>query len=771
VAGGRASRSGPRVQRQRRALTFTVDASGTKLKLGLLSSRPYLRNSTVARIPLTRDAPGQSERKTLLSILQQGTRLCDGLSRRELMRVGSLTLGGLSLPQLLQARDISQPAPVSDKAFGRAKNVIFLYLAGGPPQHETFDPKPEAPDGIRGPFKPISTNVPGIQFCELLPRTAAMSEKLAVCRSMATNDNVHSSSGAWVLTGYKYRGPNARTIQPTDWPYFGSVVKQLAPSETLPALSSVWLPDMMRLNENVTPSGQTSGFLGPRWNPEVFVGDPAEPTYEIESLRKTDITPIQLSRRQSLLSQLEDRFRRLDDSVNSYDAFQQQAFDLLTSGSARQAFDIAREPDSVRDRYGRNRWGQSVLLARRLVEAGVRLVHVHWPREPGDNASDNPLWDTHAQNADRVEDVLCPMFDVGFSALIEDLEQRGLLDETLVVTIGEFGRTPKINAKGGRDHWGSVFSFAMAGAGISGGQVYGSSDKNGGYPASNRVQPGDLTATLFHLLGVPHQGHFLDAQNRPHRLTAGEPIWQLLGSEPATEDRMASTGDVARVPPFDPTRYLVHTDFAGREPIKPITEPSRPKGWRANPLNSVSGDNAFGATVLRDQDQQTAAIGFNLADGAALEVKQNSKVYLAQEVRSPYPGSYVFRVRLRAEASSPEFFTNVFRQNFSCRLVFFQFNAQTKLANESRELASTTVDLKLAESGAGKWQTVELSKTFVNPNPGSNFSFGAGMGVSIQLVKSSGGTLKVAAGDRAFVRIADVELDFLGKEVNENVKA
>ncbi|MDA0283138.1 MAG: DUF1501 domain-containing protein [Planctomycetota bacterium] len=706
----------------------------------------------------------------MLSILNKGTRLCDGLSRRELMRVGSLTLGGLSLPQLLKARDISQPAPVSDKAFGRAKNVIFLYLAGGPPQHETFDPKPDAPDGIRGPFKPISTNVPGIQFCELLPRTAAMSDKLAVCRSMATDDNVHSSSGAWVLTGYKYRGPNARTIQPTDWPYVGSVVKQLKPSEKLPALTSVWLPDVMRLNENVTPSGQTAGFLGPQWNPEVFVGDPAEPTYQIESLRETDITPIQLERRQSLLSQLEERFRHLDGSVTAYDSFQQQAFDLLTSGKARQAFDISREPEVVRERYGRNRWGQSVLLARRLVEAGVRLVHVHWPREPGDNASDNPLWDTHAQNADRVEDVLCPMFDVGFSALIEDLEQRGLLDDTLVVTVGEFGRTPKINAKGGRDHWGSVFSFAMAGAGISGGQVYGSSDKDGAFPASNRVQPGDLTATMFHLLGVPHQGHFLDAQNRPHRLTDGEPLWQLLGSEPATPERVASTGNVARVPPFDPTRYLLQKDFAGDDPLKPVVEPSRPKGWRADPLYSLAREDQFSATVLRDLNEPTAALGFNLGAGAPLEIAQNAKVYLAQEVRSPYPGSYRLRVRLRAEASSPEFFANVFRQNFTCRLVFFQFNSQSKFVNESHELASTACEVILVETGTDKWQTVELSKQFVNPNPGSNFSFGAGLGVAFQIVKSSGGILKVAAGDRAFVRIADVTLEFLGKEVNENVK-
>ena len=705
----------------------------------------------------------------MLNILDKGTRLCDGLTRRQLMQVGSLTLGGLSLPQLLQARDLAQPLPVSDKAFGRAKNVIFLYLAGGPPQHETFDPKPDAPDGIRGPFKPISTNVPGIQFCELLPRTAAMSDKLAICRSMATDDNTHSSSSAWVLTGYKYRGPNPRTIQPTDWPYLGSVVKQLKPSEKLPALTSVWLPDVMRLNENVTPSGQTGGFLGTQWNPEVFVGDPAEPTYEIESLRETDITPIQLSRRQSLLSQLEDRFRRIDGAVTAYDSYQQQAFDLLTSGTARQAFDVAQEPDKVRDRYGRNRWGQCALLARRLVEAGVRLVHVQWPREPGDNASDNPLWDTHAQNADRVEDVLCPMFDVGYSALLEDLDQRGLLDETLVVAIGEFGRTPKINAKGGRDHWGSVFSFTLAGAGISGGQVYGSSDKNGAYPASNRVQPGDLTATMFHLMGIPHQGHFIDAQNRPHRLTAGEPLWTMLGSEPATTERAASTGDVARVPIFDPTRYLIQTDFAGEEPLKPITVPSRPKGWRASQLHASPSANDFGVTVLRDLDKPTAALGFNLGDGTQLEVAQNAKACLAQEVRSPYPGSYILRVRLRAEASSPEFFQSVFRKNFTGRLAFFQYNAQTKLVNESRELAAATFDAKLVAGSSDEWQTVELSKRFVNPNPGANFSFGAGMGVSIQLIKSSGGTLQIAPGDRAFIRIADVKLEFLGKEVNDQV--
>ena len=275
---------------------------------------------------------------------------------------------------------------------------------------------------------------------------------------------------------------------------------------------------------------------------------------------------------------------------------------------------------------------------------------------------------------------------------------------------------------------------------------------------------------MFHLLGVPHQGHFLDAQDRPHRLTDGEPLWKMLGSEPATTERIASTGNVTRVPPFDPTRYLIQTGFAEQDPLKPITEPSRPKGWRADPLNVERDADRLGAVVLSDLDEPTAALGFNLSDGSSQEISQNAKAYLAQEVRSPYPGSYVFQVRLRAECSSAEFFSTVFRDHFTCRLAFFQFNTQTKQVNESRELASTVVDLKLIDSKTNEWQTVELSRTFVNPNPGSNFSFGAGMGVSIQLVKSSGGTLRISPSDRAFVRIADVELKFLGKEVNDNVK-
>ncbi|HMF14953.1 MAG TPA: DUF1501 domain-containing protein, partial [Gemmataceae bacterium] len=376
--------------------------------------------------------------------------------------------------------------------------MIFLWLQGGPPQHETFDPKPDAPVDIRGPFRPIATNVPGIRYCELLPRTARHADKLAVIRSLSTRDDNHDVSGYWLLTGYAYGPGSARQIKPTDWPYFGSIVKMLKPSQKLPALTSVWIPDVMRLNDNVTPAGQTAGFLGKQWEPERFVGDPALPKYQIEGLGLSgDLTAVRIDRRRDLVSQLDRAFdkSRRSEVVETWNRLSLQAFDLVTSGKARAAFDLSKETDKTCDRYGRYTWGQSSLLARRLIEAGVRLVHVNWAREPGDSAVDNPMWDTHAQNADRLQDALCPMFDVSFDALMHDLADRGLLAETLVVVVGEFGRTPRINKQGGRDHWGHVFSMALAGAGIRGGQVIGASDKNGAYPITEPIRGGDLTAT------------------------------------------------------------------------------------------------------------------------------------------------------------------------------------------------------------------------------------------------------------------------------------
>src|SRR5207237_3176529 len=244
-------------------------------------------------------------------------------------------------------------------------------------------------------------------------------------------------------------------------------------------------------------------------------------------------------RRRDLLPQRARKFDRLggSESVEAWDRLSHHALDLVTSGAARAAFDVGKEPERVRDRYGRYTWGQSCLLARRLIEAGVRLVHVNWPREPVDSPVDNAMWDTHAQNADRLQDALCPMFDVSFDALLNDLAERGLLAETLVVVVGEFGRTPRINKLGGRDHWGHVFSMALAGAGIRGGQVIGASDRNGAYPATDPIRGGDLTATIFHLLGIDPNGMFRDKADRPHPITRGEPIAAALRTTPATVAR------------------------------------------------------------------------------------------------------------------------------------------------------------------------------------------------------------------------------------------
>lgn len=716
----------------------------------------------------------------MLSIYEKPTTLCDSINRRELLRIGGLGLTGMSLPLLLAKQNVLGAPSPNSTMFGRAKNVIFLYLAGGPPQHETFDPKPNAPTEVRGEFQPISTNVAGIQFCELLPRTARIADKLAICRSMSTDDNTHSSSSHWVLTGYKYQGPNPRTIQPSDWPYFGSIIKRYKPSETLAPLSTVWLPDVMRLNENVTPAGQTGGRMGRQWDPELFVGDPSHPNYRIEGLEPRGIPPLRIEKRQTLLKQLQDHFQSAHtaSSVRLLNSYQQQAFDLMTSGKAQQAFAIQQEPAHVRERYGRNRWGQCVLLARRLIEAGVRLVHVQWPREDGDNAVDNPLWDTHAQNFDRVEDVLCPMFDVGYSALIEDLEERGLLDETLVVAIGEFGRTPKINPKAGRDHWGSVFSFALAGAGIRGGQVYGSSDAEGAYPKSHRVEPGNLTATMFHLLGLDHRETFTDPEGRELALTGRAPLYELLGESNPELLLRAASGKVSRVPPYDPTRFLVNTKFSDPDILRPLESPSRPKGWRAAPLVTTETTDHSGVwQVARDETSYVAephlAMGFNLQTGKSqLNFASGIQALLAQEVRSPFSGSFRFRVHAIGDGSSRAFYEDFFAQHFTCRIVFFEFTERSKKADQRREWISSTIQPRFIDHANPRFETFDLQKQFVPNNPGENFSFGLGLGVGILLEQNSGSNLELPASldpQQALIRIARVELAFLGKEVIDNV--
>ncbi|RUL87516.1 DUF1501 domain-containing protein [Tautonia sociabilis] len=701
-------------------------------------------------------------------------RLCDGLSRREWLRVGGLSVLGLGLDDLLRAGTGSGAGSVRAAAsplargldgatFGRAKNVIYLWLQGGPPQHETFDPKPDAPLEIRGPFQPIATNIPGIHFSELLPRTARRADRLAVVRSIATDDPNHDVSGYWVLTGYPYGPGSARQIKPSDWPYFGSIVKMLRPSEELPALSTVWIPDLMRLNDSVTPAGQTAGFLGRAWEPERFVGDPAAPDYRIEGLDlPTDLPRLRVDRRRALLGQLDGHLKVVERSgvLDGWDRNAKDAYDLVSSGKARAAFDLSREPDAVRDRYGRYSWGQTVLLARRLIEAGVRLVHVNWTREPGDSAVDNPMWDTHAQNADRLQDVLCPQFDVTFTALLDDLESRGLLDETLVVAIGEFGRTPKINSQGGRDHWGNVFSFVMAGAGISGGQVFGASDRDGALPASDPIRPHDLTATIFHLLGIDHLGTFPDKLGRPQPITRGEPIAAILGDGPATADRCEPGGDVAFVPPFDDS-LLLDTDFSSGRPPIAVAPPTREKGWRGWPLNSEAEDHGLVVRVLGGE-RRGALLG--LAPGGTIPA--GSRAMLAQEIRSARGGEYTFSVSaamLSGDQGEPEADLLAL---LSCRLVLFRFADASKDPRSIQELASLSFR---PEPGAPRPVTLQR---FLGSTQGNvNFPIGQGLGVAIILENSSGAPINLGHDSGlgpAGLLVSEVSLSFRARPRNEN---
>lgn len=708
--------------------------------------------------------------------------LCDGVSRRELIRVGGLSLLGLGLPSLLSART-QAPEARAGTAFGKAKNVIFLWLQGGPPQHETFDPKPDAPAEIRGEFKPISTNVPGIQICELLPRTAAIADKLAIVRSLETHSDLHDASGYWVLTGYRYTGQQSRQIvRTTDWPYLGSVIKMLAPSPTLPSYTSVWLPDVMRLNDNVQPAGQTAGFLGIGWDPQRVICDPSDPNFQIEGLTlPPEIPALRLSSRQSLLQQVERHFSEVERGqvLRDFDRQTQEAFGLLSSGRARQAFDLSREPEALRDRYGRHKWGQCVLLARRLVEAGAKLVHVNWPREGGDEAVNNPMWDTHAQNADRLQDVLCPQFDVTFTALIEDLHARGLLSETLVVAIGEFGRTPKINAQGGRDHWGHVFSFVLAGAGVSGARVYGSSDKQGAYPRDSRLEPQDLTATILHLLGIGHTATFPDATGRPLHATLGEPIYALLGEQPATLERAVCQGDPALVPPFSKD-LLLNRGFEEAKALSELGTKSRLKGWQAHPLAkpaAAQGPGAdFGVALVESggaagpsrNGQHHAAIGVGVTGPSpAGTLPARAAALLTQEIRNPRAGTYTVtaHVCLAGTAAGRAFL----RDHFRCRLVLFGYRdlAKNPVAG-TREFAAADIDLAQAASSADAYRTVSFVRKLRSQDAGAN-EIEMGVGLAFVLERSSPGDLSIPADTRAFIQVDDVDVSFVPRPRNDDV--
>ena len=446
-------------------------------------------------------------------------------SRREFLTVGGLSAFGLSLPTLL-ARERRDAPDVA--GFGRAKACILLWIGGGPPQHETWDPKPDAPAEVRGEFRPIDSATPGLRVGELMPLVAQQTQRICVLRAMSTGINAHSSSGYWVLTGVPHpRGDVevAGQLTAADWPCVGAMVNRLTPPRRgLPNV--VTLPEHILNNPNDPWPGQNAGFLGRAWDPWLVSCDPSRPDFSLKEVAPpTDVPPLRFDERRALLDQVNKHTDRLvAGDLGRYAPNVQQAFDLLADRSARKAFDLTAEADRVRERYGRGKFGQSCLVARRLVEAGVRLVQVNWPREPGDTSSGNPLWDTHSKNAERLKTVLMPQMDRAYSALLEDLAARGLLDETLVVWVGEFGRTPKINGGGGRDHWGRVFSAALAGGGVRGGRVLGASDKIGADPVDGLTRPEELTASIFHALGIRPDTEIHDPLGRPHPISRGAMI-------------------------------------------------------------------------------------------------------------------------------------------------------------------------------------------------------------------------------------------------------
>lgn len=448
------------------------------------------------------------------------TRGGSGMTRREMLLSWGAAGFGLTLPALLGAR-AAGAAPAS------ARSCIWIFLSGGPSQYETFDPKPDAPSAFRGTFKPIRTNVPGIDVCEHLPLLARRADRYALIRSLTHTESNHPAGCYWLTTGHKYpRGTAASAaLSRADHPHHGSVLARLRPAAGgMP--SFVTVPEQIQPNGPIR-SGQHAGFLGAAYDPMVITGDPNAADFTPGELTLTHgLSPERLIRRRALLAQ-EALVRTLE--VGDAGALRPpyaQAFDLLAGGAAARAFDLGQEARSTRERYGRHVFGQSVLLARRLVEAGVRLVAVNWVRH--DDGKGGQGWDTHVNHLNWSKDELLPPTDRAVSALLDDLAERGLLDETLVVLTGEFGRTPQFNKDGGRDHWPHVFSTLVAGGGVRGGQVYGASTRDGAYVASDPVSPEDLAATLYHCLGVDPRTPILDQLARPFPLSDGQVLTRLL---------------------------------------------------------------------------------------------------------------------------------------------------------------------------------------------------------------------------------------------------
>ncbi len=482
----------------------------------------------------------------MLSILGPPRRTGGGMTRRSLLSAGGAGLLGLSLPQLLAAEQATEHPPAGQLRSRRAKSVIFVFLFGGPSQLETFDMKPDAPAEIRGPFQPTPCRTPGLLMCEHLPQLAAASDRFSVIRTMTHTYNDHSGGAHYLQTGRRWQIPvgGGFNATPNDWPAMGAVVEYLAQhgpgglERDLPSYAVLpnWLGRLQEQGQYRRP-GQYGGWLGQGYNPLTTainkrrMGDnpfwrdctDEELTFAFDGLA-SDVSLDVLNRRQSLLAQFEQARGTLDQlETRSHDRFRQRALGLIASDKTRAALDIRREDPRLRDRYGRHLFGQSCLLARRMIEAGVRFVTVHY--EGGDDNG----WDSHV-SSNEVRKHLLPTFDQGLSALLADLADRGLSDDTLVVALGEMGRTPKGNAAWGRDHWSTLFPALLAGGGVRGGTTYGRSDRLAANPEENPVSPEDLSATIYWALGIDPRLMLPDALGRPVAINEkGQPVKVIFG--------------------------------------------------------------------------------------------------------------------------------------------------------------------------------------------------------------------------------------------------
>jgi len=430
------------------------------------------------------------------------------------------------LPRLLRAE-------LSAGTAARARSVVILYLSGGPAHLDMWDLKPQAPREIRGTFEPVATPVPGTQICEHLPRMAMLADRYAIVRSMSHDENDHLKAGYWTMTGARLDRPvvQASGMQRNDRPHAGAVISRaLGSANRLPGF--VMVPEFIS-PVGVPRPGQHAGFLGARFDPYLLATDPNAPEYSPGPIeRRADTSAERLRGLRLLARQLETGTAAASTpAAHDYAQFSEQAFELVSSAGAQQAFDLSREPPATRDRYGRHTFGQSTLVARRLIEAGVRLVQVNFERH--DNGKGGQGYDSHSvppspAHLPWARDQLLPPTDAAFSALITDLEDWGLLQETLVIMLGEFGRTPKFNAHGGRDHWSRCYSLVLAGGGIRPGIVHGASDKIGAYPTADPVTPTALLATVYSLLGIDPHGLLHDLQNRPQPIADEPPVAALL---------------------------------------------------------------------------------------------------------------------------------------------------------------------------------------------------------------------------------------------------